>query len=192
MLTTIMTLQDVTWDTSTNSGFSISGTQLTGQSAVSDWVSEIKSSNNDNSVQFTTTTHNDPYVIAGLAKDPFSSPTATHTSVEFGIMKKPSSYAVYEAGVNKFETTAYSMDDDIEMKISQGISGYITYYIDDNLIYTSTTQTTQDLYAHATAYGAGVIPAMKYGTLSEGDSGSVNAHAHLKPLHIFRRQRDWF
>ena len=34
--------------------------------------------------------------------------------------------------------------------------------------------------------GGGEDPPIQY---TDGDS---NAHAHLKPLHIFRRQRDWF
>lgn len=190
-----MSYTDISWNTSTGSNVSVSNGTVTG-TGDNTWSGNIKSNTtitNTMEIKFTDINTNTlapyGYWLAGLGTDPFTT-TSVYDSVEYAFHKSGTTYEIYESGVNKWSQSSPGSSD-IPKIVREGST--IKYYISDTLVYTSTVTTSSDLYAQVTTKSLGSVKIEYKETASSTDSDdTVNAHAHLKPLHVFRRQRDWF
>ena len=195
-----MSWSPIPLDTTSNVGISESSGVWT-SSPTSTWGHRAKSSENyDDTQTIRFTASSSTLVMAGYGVDPFGSGYSDieyawyYTSVE-------NKWYIYESGSDiLFLTGSYS---DTVKIVRDGTT--IKYYHNDVLKRTVTGTTTNDMYFH-TVFGSGgsITPEKEVASSGGGGSsggedpptqytdGDAKAHAHLKPLHIFRRQRDWF
>ena len=186
MFTHYMAFNPIIWDSTSNIASTISSNVLsgTGTGATAQSISALSETS---SIQWTQTSGSS---VVGMGHDPY---TSSYSEVEFGFHYDASKWKIYESGTKVHEQLGTSTD---TLKITINSTGSILYYVNGSLAYTSATSydSTKSYYAHATDFGTQTITM----DIENADGGTVsgtdlvNAHAHLQPLHIFRRQRDWF
>ena len=111
---------------------------------------------------------------------------------DFSINMAGDQFVVYENGSSVFNTLQ-SADGTEQYKIKIELDGTVKYYLNGTLTYTSTNTASGTYYVDAHTWKNGnSSPSDTSLSTSSPASDSVNAHAHLKPLQVFRRQRDWF
>ena len=149
-----MTYSALEWQTSTAEHVTISNGTITGTDTSSNYTSNARSTSvitTTDSIKFTLENTTDNFV-AGLGKDPYSSTPHTFTAIEYG-MHFSTNWYIYENGSLADSFTGSSTD---TAKITRSGS-QIFYYVNDVLKYTSTNQTTDDLYAQFSAQGGASI-----------------------------------
>lgn len=133
-------MSDVTWNSSTAIGFSISGntvTDTTNNSSWDNWVqtTETLDDTEDNSAFFTTDSTN---AMVGLAINPFNSATYSYQDIERCLHIESGSLEIFEGST----TTSYSFTHSSSTiyRIQLTSSG-AKYYRDGTLFHTSTYTT---------------------------------------------------
>jgi len=190
-------MTDVTWNTGTSTGYSVNtSTNVATKNSGSDsWTDNYIRSNEDFDVS--SGTHTITFTRPTSAMSTmlgFNKDSLNHyftNSNDFSIYLNDQKMTIYESGsLVHNESGTLDLTDTFKIEIS---SSSAKYYINNSLKYTSSSTPSGTYYVDAHAYQNGSPTPSDLESSQGGTSSSdVNGHAHLKPLHIFRRQRDWF
>ena len=152
----------------------------------------------------------------GIGTDPYAAtdPNSEADSLEYDFYLTSNSYNIFDHGSNKL-TVSHSLSSSDEFIIYLDSSGYVKWYVNGVLKYTSTSTTTETYYAHfvpnqnpkcfiteeiITAGGSSGSGGSGGSGGSEGSgstgqmytSSGSTPHNENRPLQIFKSQRSWF
>ena len=198
MLTTIMSYYPITWDTSSALRMTINSDNSITSNATDNFNARIQSTTQIDNTQdakfvLQSSSAGDNMLHFGLGKDPFpGGATTEYDSIEYGCYLNGSTWSVKDGSSYQSVSTTGSYTDTVEFKRETG--NIIKLYINSSLehTYSNPSSDSDDLYIHVTGKGSSSVLVETTVESASSSSDSVNAHAHLKPLQVFRRQRDWF
>lgn len=190
----------MSWDATTALGVNISGADITKSQSAS-WTNCIARTSDtltftstETSIEMSFNSTDHSHVKLGIGRDPFNDGASkTWHDINYGFGDD----MVIINGVNTTPDTSFSTTNTSTVKLVLNSStNNITFYHNGTQIHQTTYPTGQTWYGIFAAYSTGQgasLDSINSVTSTPSTSGDFNnAHAHLKPLQVFRRQRDWF
>lgn len=117
--------------------------------------------------------------------------TNTYSISEIGFHIIPFTSSFTTTNTNRIHVCVHHSNDDTEFGYHLGASNYRSQGTTTTMVFPSNINSIMTESSNPLTLTVGISEAALQ--TSESSPGSFsNAHAHLKPLHVFRRQRDWF